>query len=164
MIRVGAELFFLVILSAVVIVLLPLGYFAVASRNAGSPALLVVSTDESTRQQVTEAARDAGYRSVGVYRYEDALEQLRSDTPIDMLLIDDSVPSSEAGLLVSMMNGTKMGTIREDTRPLILITDASEVGLTAPSYRADIVLARPVSVFILKEAIQAIRHKLERES
>lgn len=160
----SAELFFLLILSAVVIVLLPLGYFAAIGRADQMRAVLVVSTDDSTRAQVAAAAKAVDYRCISVYRYEDALDTLRADgrgaqnDQVEMILIDDSVPASEAGLLVAMMKQDL-----QDVLPLILITDASEDGLTAPSYRADMVLARPVDTFVLQEAIQAIRRKLERE-
>jgi CheY-like chemotaxis protein len=143
-------------LSTIVILALPAGYllFSRAPRKARS--LLLVSTDEEARKLVISAARRVGYATVSVYRYEDALDKLRQDMSLSMIVIDDSVPQYEAGLLVSMLARLPIGI-----RPLILIHDSSELGLTAPSYRAEVIVSRPLTEKALEAAIRQVSERVE---
>jgi CheY-like chemotaxis protein len=118
-------------------------------------SLLLVSTDETARQLIVGAARQAGYGTIVVYRYEDALEKLNQDMTLRMIMIDDSVPQYEAGLLISMLRGSPIGV-----RPLILIHDSSELGQTAPSYRAAAVVSRPLTQHQLEEAIRQVDEQI----
>lgn len=146
-----------IIVIAVVMALIgiPLAYFVFRRPTKNLPSLLLVSTDEEARTLVTKAAKNVGYRAVPVFRYEDALEKLRQDMTLEMIIIDDSVPQYEAGLLLSMLQRLPIGI-----RPLILIHDNSEIGQTAPSYRAEIVVPRPVTEKTLEAAIKQIADRI----
>ncbi|HVO42523.1 MAG TPA: hypothetical protein VMT34_07865 [Aggregatilineales bacterium] len=118
-------------------------------------SLLLVSTDETARKLIVGAARRVGYGTVPVYRYEDALEKLRQDASLSMIMVDDSVPQYEAGLLLSMLRGSPIGI-----RPLIRIIDSSELGQTAPSYRAAAVVSRPLTERNLETAIRQVDEQI----
>ena len=132
------------------------GYFLWNSKRNPNRSLLMVSTDDEARMLVKSAAHRVGYNAVTVYRYEDALERLRQDITIGMIIIDDSVPQYEAGMLLSMLQRLPIGI-----RPLILIHDSSEAGQTAPSYRAEVVVERPLTVRILEDAIRKVGERIE---
>jgi len=147
----------LVILAVTVVVLaLPFGYLLLRKSDRTMPSLLLVSTDEEAAAMVVAAAKRAGYRAVTVYRYEDALDKLRHDINMDMIVIDDSVPQYEAGLLLAMLGRLTIGI-----RPLILIHDSSELGQTAPSYRAAVLVPRPLTIKALEGAIRQVADKLD---
>src|SRR5207249_775680 len=119
-------------------------------------SVLMVSTDEAARRLVKTAARRAGYNAITVYRYEDAIDRVREDTAIGMIIMDDSVPQYEAGLLLSMLQRLPMGV-----RPLILIHDSSELGQTAPSHRAAVVVSRPLTEKALEAAIRQVSEHID---
>jgi DNA-binding NtrC family response regulator len=134
---------------------LPLAYYVFHRPSKNLPSLLLVSTDEEARTLVTKAAKNVGYRAVTVFRYEDALEKLRQDMTLEMIVIDDSVPQYEAGLLLSMLQRLPIGI-----RPLILIHDNSEIGQTAPSYRAEVIVPRPMTEKNLEIAIKQVADRI----
>jgi len=147
----------LALVAALVVVLaLPIGYLLLRKKDKFSRSLLLVSTDVEAQGLVSAAAKRAGYRAVTVYRYEDALDKLRNDITMDMIIIDDSVPQYEAGLLLSMLQRLTIGI-----RPLILIHDSSELGQTAPSYRAAVLVPRPLTEKALEAAIRQVAHQLD---
>ncbi|HLY28919.1 MAG TPA: hypothetical protein VKQ72_21410, partial [Aggregatilineales bacterium] len=82
-------------------------------------------------------------------------EKLRRDITIEMIMVDDSVPQYEAGLLLSSLSHLTIGV-----RPLILIHDSSELGQTAPSYRAEALVARPLTEKALENAIRQVADKI----
>ena len=65
-------------------------------------------------------------------------------------------PQYEAGLLISMLNRLPIGI-----RPLILIQDSSEMGQTAPSYRAESVVSRPLTERAIENAIRKVAERTE---
>jgi len=146
------------VIAAVVLIILglPVAYFLASRTAPPRHSLLFVSTDEKAQPLITAAARRVGYRAIPVYRYEDALEKLRLDNTLSMIVIDDSVPQYEAGLLISMLQGSPIGI-----RPLILIHDSSELGQTAPSYRAEVVVTRPLTEKALEAAIRQVSERIE---
>ncbi len=145
----------LIILVVVALVGLPLTYYVLRRPEKTLPALLLVSTDEQARTLVIKAAKNVGYRAVPVFRYEDALEKLRQDMTLEMVIVDDSVPQYEAGLLLAMLQRLPIGI-----RPLILIHDNSEIGQTAPSYRAEVVVPHPVTEKALEVAIRQVADRI----
>ncbi len=153
---VGLQVLLLIILSIIVILALPAGYLLFSRSPRKTRSLLLVSTDEEARKLVIRAAKRVGYVTISVYRYEDALDKLRQDMTVSMIVIDDSVPQYEAGLLLSMLMRLPIGV-----RPLILIHDSSELGLTAPSYRAEVVVSRPLTEKALEAAIRQVSERTE---
>jgi CheY-like chemotaxis protein len=153
---VGLQVLLLIVLSTIVILTLPIGYLLFSRSPRKTRSLLLVSTDEEARKMVIQAAKRVGYVTISVYRYEDALDKLRQDMTVSMIVIDDSVPQYEAGLLVSMLMRLPIGV-----RPLILIHDSSELGLTAPSYRAEVVVSRPLTEKALEAAIRQVSERTE---
>lgn len=149
------ELGLFLIVGILLILALPLGYVLMSRGGRKTRSVLLVSTDDIARRLVTAAAKRVGYQTVHVYRYEDALEKLRQSPDLSMILIDDSVPQYEAGLLVSLMKHSRMGL-----RPLIVILDRSEQGQTAPSYRAEVVVSRPLTVHALETAIRQVSESI----
>ena len=145
-----------ILAATVVVIALPFGYLLLRKNDKSTRSLLLVSTDEEAQAMVVAAAKRTGYRAITVYRYEDALDKLRNDISMDMILIDDSVPQYEAGLLLAMLGRLTIGI-----RPLILIHDSSELGQTAPSYRAAVLVPRPLTVKALEAAIQQVADKLD---
>ncbi|MBX3066143.1 MAG: hypothetical protein U0528_07330 [Anaerolineae bacterium] len=136
---------------------LPLIFFVVLNRAPRlARTLLMVSTDDVARKLVITSARRVGYQVVHVYRHEDGLEKLRQNMDLRMIVIDDSVPQYEAGLMLSMLKSMPIGV-----RPLILIVDSAELGMTAPSYRAEAVVSRPLSEKALEDAIRRVHERLE---
>src|SRR5258708_40237124 len=114
----GLVLALLIVL--VVVLALPVAYLLLGKRDKFTRSLLLVSTDEEAQALVFAAAKHAGYRAVTVYRYADALDKLRYDTTMDMIMIDDSVPQYEEERLLSMLQRLTIGI-----RPLVLIHDIS---------------------------------------
>ena len=149
------DLAVLIVVLAVVVLALPIGYFLLNKPRKSARSLLMVSTDTDAQRLISSAARRVGYQAITVYRYEDALEKLRQNSTLSMIVIDDSVPQYEAGLLVSMLQGSPIGM-----RPLILIHDSSELGQTAPSYRAEAVVSRPLTERALEAAIRQVSDQL----
>src|SRR5258708_25626691 len=95
----------LIALAVIVLLGLPVVYVVANRKRLPMRALLIVSTDEEAAHLVARAARRVGYQAVTVYRYEDALEKLRLDATLSMVVIDDSVPQYEAGMLVYILPG-----------------------------------------------------------
>ena len=149
------ELAILIIVLVVVVVALPIGYLVLNKPRQSLRSLLLVSTDTEAQKLITNVARRVGYQAITVYRYEDALDRLRQNATLSMIVIDDSVPQYEAGLLISMLRGSPIGL-----RPLILIHDSSELGQTAPSYRAEVVVSRPLTERALEAAIRQVSDQL----
>lgn len=136
---------------------MPLGFYLILRRAPRtSRFVLLVSTDEIARKLVVSAARKIGYGTIHVYRYEDGIARLQQNGDLKMIIIDDSVPQYEAGLMLTMLKDSPIGV-----RPLILIVDKGEVGQTAPSYRAEVVVSRPLSDRALEDAIRQIHQRLE---
>ncbi len=137
--------------AAVVLVgLLPLLYLLINRPKRPTRALLLISTDLGVLQIVENAARQDGYQVVHVYRHEDVIP----NGTLKMIVIDDSVPQSEGGLLLAMFQRASL-----DALPLILIQASSEAGQTVPAYRADILIERPISVKVLHAAISQLERK-----
>ena len=149
------DLAVLIVVLAVVVLALPIGYFLLNKPRKSARSLLMVSTDTDAQRLISNAARRVGFQAIMVYRYEDALEKLRQNSTLSMIVIDDSVPQYEAGLLVAMLQGSPIGM-----RPLILIHDSSELGQTAPSYRAEAVVSRPLTERALEAAIRQVSDQL----
>ena len=141
----------LIILIVSALVGVPVAYFLFRRPTAHASAILLVSTDDSTSKLVISAAKQAGYQTVHVYRYEDALDRLRQNPLLRMVIIDDSVPQYEVGLLVSTLQRMPAGS-----RPLILIQDNSELGQTAFSHRAEALVSRPLTEQALELAIRQV--------
>jgi len=152
----GTEIIILVGVAVIALFVLPMILLLVRQPARELRSLLLVSTDETARRMVINAAKKAGYQTIHVYRYEDALDKLRQNFTIRMIAVDDSVPQYEAGLLLSMLNRLPIGV-----RPLILIQDSSEMGQTAPSYRAESVVARPLTERALEAAIRKVAERTE---
>src|SRR5579862_6972437 len=105
----NADIILPIILLVVAIFGLPAVYFLIQvfrHRQRTPHSLLLVSTDETARRLINNAARRIGYQTIRVYRYEDALEKLSQDMSLRMIVIDDSVPQYEAGMLLSMLRGS----------------------------------------------------------
>lgn len=152
---IGVGWVILIILVVIAAIGVPLAYFVLRRPTKNLPSLLLVSTDEEARAIVIKAAKNVGYRAVSVFRYEDALDRLRQDMTLEMIVVDDSVPQYEAGLLLSMLQRLPIGV-----RPLILILDNSEIGQTAPSYRAEVVVPRPVTEKVIEAAIKQVADRI----
>jgi CheY-like chemotaxis protein len=148
------EIILLLVLSAIALLTLPIGYFLFSRPPRTIRSLLLVSTDLETHKLVSAAARRTGYQTVQVYRYEDALEKLRDNSTLRMIAIDDSVPQYEVGLLVSALQRMPVGL-----RPLILIRDSSELGQTAFAHRAEVVLSRPLTEQSIEGAIRRVEER-----
>jgi CheY-like chemotaxis protein len=148
---ISPELIVLLILSALALLTLPLGYLLFSRSGRTVRSILLVSTDLETHKVFTAAAKRSGYQTIQVYRYEDALDRLRQNTTLRMIAIDDSVPQYEVGLLVSTLQRMPVGL-----RPLILIRDNSELGQTAFSHQADVLLARPLTEQAVEGAIRRV--------
>lgn len=144
-------------MAAIVLIAMPLAYLVVLRTvPKDRKTLLLVSTDDVARKLVRDAARRAGFWVEHVYRYEDGIQKLKENNRMSMIIIDDSVPQYEAGLMLSLLRGSAIGV-----RPLILIIDNSELGLTAPTYRAEVVLARPLAEKSIEEAIRQVAERVE---
>jgi CheY-like chemotaxis protein len=155
-IAITPEIIILIVVAAIVLIAMPLGFYLILQRAPRvSRFVLLVSTDETARKLVMSAARKLGYGTVHVYRYEDGIARLQQNSDLKLIIIDDSVPQYEAGLMLSMLKGSPIGV-----RPLILIVDKGEVGQTAPSYRAEAVVARPLTDRALENAIRQVHQRL----
>jgi CheY-like chemotaxis protein len=152
----GTEIIILVGVAVIALFVLPMVLLLFRKPPRELRSLLLVSTDETARRMVISAARKVGYQTIHVYRYEDALDKLRQNLTIRMIAVDDSVPQYEAGLLISMLNRLPIGI-----RPLILIQDSSEMGQTAPSYRAESVVSRPLTERAIETAIRKVAERTE---
>jgi CheY-like chemotaxis protein len=152
----GTEIIILLGVVVIALFVLPMVLLLLRKPPRELRSLLLVSTDETARRLVINAAKKVGYQTIHVYRYEDALDKLRQNFTIRMIAVDDSVPQYEAGLLISMLNRLPIGI-----RPLILIQDSSEMGQTAPSYRAESVVSRPLTERALEAAIRKVAERTE---
>ncbi|MCC7452370.1 MAG: hypothetical protein IT324_33520 [Anaerolineae bacterium] len=152
----GPEFTLLIILLAVAaLTLLPAGYLLLRRSSRAAQALLLVSTNEATGKLVTNAAKHQGYATVKVYRYEDALDQLKQDSSLRIIVIDDSVPQYEAGLLL-----TALGRLPSGMRPLILIQDNTELGQTSRSHRVEAVVSHPLTEHAIESAIRQVSQNI----
>jgi CheY-like chemotaxis protein len=152
----GTEIIILIGIAVIALFVLPMVLLLLRKPPRELRSLLLVSTDETARRLVINAAKKVGYQTIHVYRYEDALDKLRQNFTIRMIAVDDSVPQYEAGLLLSMLNRLPIGI-----RPLILIQDSSEMGQTAPSYRAESVVSRPLTERAIENAIRKVAERTE---
>lgn len=134
---------------------IPLIYYFRTQPPRHQRGVLVVSTDEMMREIINTAATKAGCQAVMVYRYEDALNLLNRDVSLRAVVLDDSVPQHEAGILVSSLSTTL------PVRPLLLILDSRDIEHTKLSYRAEILLTKPVNRKSLEEAIRQVVDKAD---
>jgi CheY-like chemotaxis protein len=152
----GTEFTLLIILLAVaVLTLLPAGYVLRRRSSRAAQALLLVSTNEVTGKLVTNAAKHQGYATVKVYRYEDALDRLKQDSTLKIIVIDDSVPQYEAGLLLAAL-----GRLPAGMRPLILIQDSTELGQTSRSHRVEAIVSHPLTERSIEAAIRQVSQQI----
>jgi CheY-like chemotaxis protein len=144
------------IVALAVLILMPLGFYLVLNNAPRTlRSLLLVSTDDVARKLIMAAARKLNYGVVHVYRYEDGIARLQQNSDLKMIIVDDSVPQYEAGLMLSMLKSLPIGI-----RPLILIIDKGELGQTAPAYRAEVVVPRPLSEKALEDAIRQVHERI----
>lgn len=147
----------MILVAVTLLVAMPVGFYFILQRAPRSNrSVLLVSTDDLARKMVLTAAQRLAYGVVHVYRYEDGVEKLRQNGDLRMIMIDDSVPQYEAGLMLTMLKSSPLGV-----RPLILIIDSSELGITAPAYQAEVVVSRPLSERALEDAIRKVHQKIE---
>src|SRR5258708_9750651 len=100
---------FVIVALVIGLFVLPVAFYILRRPRGPVRSLLLVSTDESARDMVIQAAKRAGYRALVAYRYEDGLEKLRRDMTIDMIVVDDSVPQYEAGFLLAALRHLTLG-------------------------------------------------------
>jgi CheY-like chemotaxis protein len=145
----------IILLAIAVLTLLPTGYLLARRSSRTGQSLLLVSTNEATGKLVTSAAKHQGYATVRVYRYEDALDRLKQDSTLRIIVIDDSVPQYEAGLLL-----TALGRLPSGMRPLILIQDNTELGQTSRSHRVEAVVSHPLTERAIESAIRQVSQNI----
>lgn len=145
----------IVLLAIAVLTLLPAGYFLLRRPSRAAQSLLLVSTNEATGKLVTNAAKHQGYATVKVYRYEDALDRLKQNSALRIIVIDDSVPQYEAGLLLAALARLPAGM-----RPLILIQDSTELGQTSRSHRVEAIVPHPLTERAIESAIRQVSQNI----
>ena len=74
--------------------------------------VLVVEDDDGVRQLVVEVLGELGYRVIKVARAEPAIEVLRSDQRLDLLVTDVGLPG---------MNGRQLADIAREARPALKV-------------------------------------------
>jgi CheY-like chemotaxis protein len=87
--------------------------------------LLLLSTDDSTRKLIAQTSKRLGINVNAVYRYEDGIARLNITPPINVIVIDDSIPQVEIGLLIRELERSTLTVV-----PVIQIVNADEIGLT----------------------------------
>ena len=105
--------------------------------------ILVVEDDDDIRESLVELLVDEGYPAVGARHGKDALERLRSDTPLPCLILLD--------LMMPVMDGvefraqqTSDPTLRDV--PVVVITADARVADMASTLSAAGALRKPVSL------------------
>ncbi len=151
--------FFVVLL--ILLGLVPLGYLGylllVKHPEPARKALLLVSTDEEVIRTVNDVAKALDYGTIHIYRHEDALNQwARSMSPLSIMIVDDSVPHAEAGLLLTALHKANI-----TPPPLILIEDNVELEETTRSFRADAILEKPIDPNRLRLTLRTIAARYE---
>lgn len=140
----------LVIIALVVLIGIPVLLVATFARAPKEQTtLLLLSTDEATRKLVAPTAKRLGINVNAVYRYEDGLARLNILPAINVIVIDDSIPQVEIGLLIRELERSTLTVV-----PVIQIVNADEIGLTAPAYHSAVTLPHPVNERVLERAIK----------
>ena len=138
--------------------LLPLPSEPVQLENRGKGEhLLIVEDMASVRMFVVEALTDAGYRCTEVDSALDALEALRSDPSIQLLLTDVGLPQ---------MNGRVLADAARDMRPelpVLFMTGYAENALDLQTFLAE-GMDLVIKPFRMGDLVGRIAHLLERDS
>ncbi|WP_282347181.1 response regulator [Pseudomonas sp. PS01301] len=138
--------------------LLPLPSEPVQLENRGKGEhLLIVEDMASVRMFVVEALTDAGYRCTEVDSALDALEALRTDPSIQLLLTDVGLPQ---------MNGRVLADAARDMRPelpVLFMTGYAENALDLQTFLAE-GMDLVIKPFRMGDLVGRIAHLLERDS
>lgn len=131
---------------------LPLG------RPAIKPKVLVVDDDETVASAVAETIRSLGYRVEVATDGWDALTRIEEEVP-DLIVLDLKMP------LLSGKEVLERIRAHERTRQVrvILLTGHLEDPESLESLHPDAFLTKPFSLPILRDAIQALLQRQERE-
>nr|WP_314571306.1 response regulator [uncultured Pseudomonas sp.] len=137
--------------------LLPLPSEPVQLENRGKGEhLLIVEDMASVRMFVVEALTDAGYRCTEVDSALDALEALRTDPSIQLLLTDVGLPQ---------MNGRVLADAARDMRPelpVLFMTGYAENALDLQTFLAE-GMDLVIKPFRMGDLVGRIAHLLERD-
>ncbi|SEE29813.1 response regulator [Pseudomonas coleopterorum] len=137
--------------------LLPLPSEPVQLENRGKGEhLLIVEDMASVRMFVVEALTDAGYRCTEVDSALDALEALRTDPSIQLLLTDVGLPQ---------MNGRVLADAARDMRPelpVLFMTGYAENALDLQTFLAE-GMDLVIKPFRMGDLVSRIAHLLERD-
>lgn len=138
--------------------LLPLPSEPVQLENRGKGEhLLIVEDMASVRMFVVEALTDAGYRCTEVDSALDALQALRTDPSIQLLLTDVGLPQ---------MNGRVLADAARDMRPelpVLFMTGYAENALDLQTFLAE-GMDLVIKPFRMGDLVGRIAHLLERDS
>ena len=127
----------------------PLGH-----RGAGEQ-VLIVEDMASVRQSVAEVLSDAGYRCTLAEDVEQALEHLRSEPGLELLLTDVGLPSMSGRELADMAR------LYRPTLPVLFMTGYAQTALDRQSFLGAgmDMLVKP---FQIDDLLEKVRHMLER--
>lgn len=137
--------------------LLPLPSEPVQLENRGKGEhLLIVEDMASVRMFVVEALTDAGYRCTEVDSALEALQALRTDPSIQLLLTDVGLPQ---------MNGRVLADAARDMRPelpVLFMTGYAENALDLQTFLAE-GMDLVIKPFRMGDLVSRIAHLLERD-
>jgi len=137
--------------------LLPLPSEPVQLENRGKGEhLLIVEDMASVRMFVVEALTDAGYRCTEVDSALDALQALRTDPSIQLLLTDVGLPQ---------MNGRVLADAARDMRPelpVLFMTGYAENALDLQTFLAE-GMDLVIKPFRMGDLVSRIAHLLDRD-
>ena len=123
-------------------------------RGAGEQ-VLIVEDMASVRQSVAEVLSDAGYRCTLAEDVEQALEHLRSEPGLELLLTDVGLPSMSGRELADMAR------LYRPTLPVLFMTGYAQTALDRQSFLGAgmDMLVKP---FQIDDLLEKVRHMLER--
>ena len=114
--------------------------------------ILIVDDNETLRSLMVEALTELGYRALDALDAKAAIEILKSDQPINLLVTDVGLPN---------MNGRQLAEIARQQRPalkVLFVTGYAENAAARGEFLAPgmEMLTKPVSLTALSEKIQTL--------
>ena len=116
----------------------------------GSLTVLLVDDDEGVRLGVADMLSALGHRAVVVEDGAEALDRLREDACIDVVLTDFQMPGLTGSDLIHQMRQ------RGDRRPVILTSGYGADLVTSGQETPDLVLGKPVRLSDLGQALRTL--------
>lgn len=120
--------------------------------------LLIVEDDQLLNQGITFALRKAGYETISAFTYSEGFQLYQQYPSIGLILLDVNLPDGSGIELCSL--------IRSNSEvPIIMLTanDTEQDMILGFQTGCDDYMAKPFSIEVLKQRIQAVLRRLKKD-